>query len=127
MLSQFFCHVCRGGIVVGNYRDSFTVQYSVSNDIKNRLGFTCTGRALNDADLGGESVLHRRYLALIQTKRKKQFLAACQQFRAFLRKVFTKHRLIANALYLAILKAQQVLPLLNDDAHRSGCFFEVVE
>ena len=71
LLFQFFCHIQSGGVVVGDNGYRLSIPNRIGNNIQNGLCLSGTRRSLDNTNLGGKCVLHRCFLALIQSKKDR--------------------------------------------------------
>ena len=126
LLLQFFRHIQGGGVVVGDNGHSLAVSDRIGDDIQNGLCLSGTGRSLDDADLGGKSVLHRCSLALIQAKGIDDCLGK-RPYRRLLGRIQVagENGCVTDAFNPLILGIQDIEAAFGHQTDRRCRFFEV--
>ena len=125
-LLQFFRHIQGGGVIIGDNSYRLTISNRIGDDIQNGLCLSGTGRSLDDADLGGKGVLHRCFLALVQTKGVDDCLRERPHCGLLGRiQIAGQHGYVADTFDPLILGAQDVEAAFGYQADRRCCFFEV--
>ena len=126
LLLQFFRYIQSSGVVVGDDSYRLAIPNRIGDNIQNGLCLSGTGRPLDDTDLGGKGVLHRCFLALVQTKGVNDCLRE-HLYGGLLRRIQIagQHGCIADTFDPLILGAQDVEAAFGYQADRRCCFFEV--